>query len=64
MPVKYGKMMNPWTIQVQMPNDESGDCGQWKQGSDVNKILYKYELKNIPKSINVFERDPQRGFQI
>lgn len=47
-----------------MPNNESGDCGQWKAGSDVNKILYKYELKNMPKSINVFERDPQRGFEI
>jgi hypothetical protein len=64
MPVKYGELMKPWKVQIQMKNSESGDDGKWKPWSNTNAISYKYTYANKSKNINVVEREPSRRFII
>ena len=64
MPVKYGELMRPWRVQIQMSNNESGDDGHWKPWTNENLINYKYTLTNTAGKINLIERDPDRRFLI
>lgn len=64
MPVKYGDQIQPWKVEVQMKNNESGDDGKWKPWTNTNLIHYNYVLKNKPKNVHINEREPERKFII
>lgn len=64
MPVKYGELMRPWKVQVQIPNKESGEEGKWKSFTNANEVTYKYEFRNQSRNMYMVEREPARRFII
>lgn len=39
---KYGMNMRPWECIIKMPNNVSGDCGQFEEGSTDNNVVYSF----------------------
>lgn len=59
MPAKYGQVMRPWWVTVQIPNERSNDTGQYKCRQESN-LQYSFVLKDGVTGKLTREREPFR----
>ena len=64
MKTKYGMSMRPWECIIKMPNTKSGDCGQFEEGTEDQKLHYGFQKRNNHRNEIIIEREPKRSIYL